>query len=178
MTEQAEARYESARANLSRWRSDQVSRMLETATTGAAAPSPEISARESRAEAADALDALEAAQAAKAATQAALGDAEADLQRAQHRVEAAGLPVIAGEVDRLLAEAAAIRETLEAKLAAIDFVTNIMPFGSSERVRIDLTRAPLPPGVEPPDRSRHPAVVVWREAQTALQKNADAPLPT
>jgi hypothetical protein len=176
LVEQASARHELAKATLSATRSDLVARALATASTGSAA-GPPLSARQARTELADADDAIEAATAALTACTASLSDCEDDARRAGSRVEAASVTVLAGEVDRLLAEAAAINDTLEAKLAAIDFVTSLMPFGSPERQRIALTRPTLPPGVEPPDRRGHPAVAAWREAQAALQKSADAPLP-
>jgi hypothetical protein len=137
-----------------------------------------VSRREARFAEIDAADELETARKVSIGCRSALAEAEADADRAQRRVEAASLPVLAGEVDRLLAEAAAIHETLEAKLAAVDFVNAFLIPGSPERTRIALTRPPLPPGVMPADRRGHPALAAWREARQQLFVNADAALPT
>jgi len=112
------------------------------------------------------------------ACRASLADCEADLAHTERRVEAAALPVLAGAVDQLLAEAASIREMLEAKLAEIDFVSGLLPPGSAEKRRIALSRPGLPPGVVPPDRSQHPALGAWVAAREALTRDPDAALPT
>jgi hypothetical protein len=136
-----------------------------------------VSSRDQRAAEIDALDELGAAKAVLAGCQASAAEADDNANRAQRRVEAASLPVLAAEVDRLLAEAAAIHDTLEAKLAGLDFVNALLIPGSPERKRIALTRPPLPPGIMPADRRGHPAFASWREAHSELMRNAYAPLP-
>jgi hypothetical protein len=176
LVEQAQAKHEMAKASLSASRNDLVARALAVASSGAAA-GPPISARQARQELADADDALEAAQAALTACRASLGDCEGEVRRAKDRVEAATAPILAGEVDRLLAEATELAVALEAKQAALDFLNLNIPSGSPARQQIALTRPPLPPGVRPPDRSQHPVSAAWREAREALCKDAGAPLP-
>jgi hypothetical protein len=112
-----------------------------------------------------------------AGCQVAFDNAVDDASRAQKRVEIAAGPIITGEIDRVLAEAAEAHAAFEAKMAVVDHLTNLMTLGSPERARMALMRPPLPPGVSPPDRSKHPAVAAWREAHAALMVDPDAPLP-
>jgi hypothetical protein len=86
-------------------------------------------------------------------------------------------PFSPARVDRLIAEAAELHAAHEAKLAAIDFLNFHLPPGAPERMRIALTRPPLPPRVLPPDRSQHSAVAAWRDAREALTRDANAALP-
>jgi chromosome segregation ATPase len=174
MVEQAEARLESAKGALSSWRSDQAARVLATASTGAPV-APGQSAREARIEVADAEDALEAAKAALSSCAARLSDCEEDLRRAQFRVEAEVAPILAAEVDRVIAEAESRQAALDGKHATLLWLRTVLPLGE---VHQQINRAlppPTPPGVRARDY-RPPTE--WIAAREALMQDADAALPT
>jgi hypothetical protein len=176
LVEDAQSHSEAVKAALATARDGRASR-LRQAAQGGDVIEVATSSREARFAEIDAADELAAARDVLTGCQANADDAEDGANRALKRVEAAALPVLTGEVNRVLAEAAELHAAYEAKMAAVDFLTLLLPFGSPERVKITLMRPTLPPGVSPPDRSQHPAVAAWREARQQLLKSADAPLP-
>jgi hypothetical protein len=175
MVEAAEARDAIAKASLASWRSDQVARVMTTASTGAAL-TPQISARESRLEAQDAEDALSAANAASAACKARLSDCEADLEHVERIVAgAADRCLVVGAADRLIAGVGDLRQRLNAKYAALLWLETLAPIGTPERQKIAAaTPGPPPPGVRPP---LYPEPVAWIQARSALRVDPDAVLP-
>jgi hypothetical protein len=105
----------------------------------------------------------------------ALADAEEDARRARARVEAAAAVVLAGEVDRLIAEAEAHQATLDAKHATLIWLRTVLPSGEQQQRINWALPPPPPPGVKPRDY-RSPEE--WIEAREALLTDADAPLPS
>jgi hypothetical protein len=175
LTEQAEARLESAKGALSAWRSDQAARVLVTASTGAPA-APAQSAREARIEVVDAEDAHDASMAALSACAARLSDATEDLNRAQGRVESAAADTLAGQIDRLASEAANLQELLHRKYEELYWVRGQVRFGGEDyRRAAEALPPPAPPGVKARE-FRAPSE--WMAAREALLTNPSAELPT
>jgi hypothetical protein len=172
----AESHAEAVRVALASARNGREARLREVIEGGAVIEKPS-STSQARFALDDAEAELEIARKVLATTAASLGFAIDAQQWAQRKVEAAATHVFAGALDGLLARAEELQAALEAKLAEVDFVATLLPFGSADRARLALTRPWLPPGASPPDRSQHPAVAAWREARAALCRDAGAPLP-
>jgi hypothetical protein len=150
---------------------------LHAAATTGEVP-PQDSAREARAAAEDAADEIENAKSVLVNCTASLAEAKDTEQWAKLRVERAVAPVLTSKIDKLLAEAEELHAALEAKLAAIDFLTFHLPPGATQNTRIAPARGgALTPGVMPPDRSQHSAAATWVAAHAALMRDATAPLP-
>jgi hypothetical protein len=134
-----------------------------------------VSRREARFAEIDAADELEAARKVLVDCMAALADADEDVHRAQGRVESAVAPILAGEVDRLIAEAQAHQAALDGKHATLIWSRGVLPPGEQhQRINFALP-PPTPPGVRGRDY-RPPSA--WVAAREALMVDADAPLPT
>jgi hypothetical protein len=107
---------------------------------------------------------------------ASLSDAEAGLEHIERIVAgAADRCLVVDGADRLIAEAASLREQLHVRYAGLLWLETLAPIGSAERQKIAAaTPAPPPPGVRPPV---YPEPVAWIAARSALKVEADAPLP-
>jgi hypothetical protein len=125
----------------------------------------------------DAAEGLLAAKDALATCVAHLKDPESDLRHAEWHVEQAIAPVLAAEVERVLAAAERLKEELEGARAVLSFLRPSMAPGSLLLHRIMMALPATPPGERAPDYERHPALVAWREAREVLGRDADAALP-
>ena len=128
--------------------------------------------REARVADLDAADGLEAAKSALASCMAAVKDAESDLRYAHWRVETAVAQVLAAEADRVLAEAARLKDELDGARAILAFLQGSLEPGSPLRHRVMMALPPSPPGVLAPDYRSHPALAAWRDAREALMRDA------
>jgi hypothetical protein len=176
LLEAAEARCEETQAALVGRRSEGAQRVLEAATTGAPGM-PDVSMREARVADLDAADALEAAKSALASCMATLKNAEGDLRHEQWRVETAVAPVLAASADRVVAEAARLKDELDGVRAILAFLQRSLEAGSPLQHRVMMALPPSPPGVFAPDYRSHPALAAWRDAREALLRDAAAPMP-
>jgi Uncharacterized protein conserved in bacteria (DUF2213) len=152
MLEEAAARASAARAALVGRRSEGAQRVLEAATTGAPGL-PDVSMREARVADLDASDGLEAAKSALASCMAALKDAEADFRHAEWRVERAVAPVLAGAADRVLAEAARLKDELDGA-RAVAFEDDALVLGQRLAHHRDQKHAPGAPAIGPQDLAK------------------------
>jgi hypothetical protein len=134
-----------------------------------------VSRREARFAEIDAADELEAARKVLVDCMAALADADEDVRRAKDRVESAVAPILAAEIERVIAEAESLQAALDAKRSTLIWLRGVLPPGEMHQ---RITRAlppPAPPGVRPPD---YRPSTEWIAAREALLQDADAPLPT
>ena len=80
--------------------------------------------------------------------------------------------ILAGEVDRLIAEAEALQSQLDGKCAVLRLLESQLKPGSSERGRVSMAlSAPSPAGQY---YRRHLALGPWRAAQEAAARDAVA----
>jgi hypothetical protein len=138
---------------------------------------PDVSTREASQADLDAAEGLLAAKDALATCVAHLKDPEIDLRHAEWHVEQALAPVLAGEADRVLAEAERLKGELDGVRAILAFLQSSLEGGSSLQHRVMFALPSPPPGVLAPDYRLHPALAAWRDAREALMRDADAPLP-
>jgi hypothetical protein len=170
----AETRHGLAKAGLAAWRINQVERLHAAAATGEA-PAQE-SAREARAAAQDAADEIESAKSVLVDCEARARDAKDESEWATRNVESLVGPVLTNEIDRLVTEAARLRDELHRKHAVLVWLRDLLPFGGEQRQRVSaILPPPSPPGVREVDY-RPPAE--WVAARDALRQSAEAPLPS
>ncbi len=133
----------------------------------------DVEAREREAELQNAADVWTKAQ---RACEAAIPDRRCDLEWADRHVVTAARKVIAAhpEVEKLLAEAKKIRDDLDLRqselLTVLHLVTSSSEIGA--RLNDELARGLLI------DERQFPICGEWNSAFNALQRDADAPLPT
>ena len=128
--------------------------------------------RGARADAEDAADDLEVAKEALAMFEGARGECDDGLRRAERRVAQAIEPIMAGEIDRLISEAEALRGALEGKRAILACLGHWFDLGAPERLKLRLALGDASwPGLN------HPAAEPWRRAREALGRDADVSLP-
>jgi hypothetical protein len=170
---EAERHAEAVKIALSNARDGREAR-LRQAIEGGTAIEKVPSTREQRFAELDAADELAAAKSVLTNCMASLTFAANDLQWAQRKVEAAAAPVLAGEIDRLIAEAVSHQAALDAKHATLLWLRGVLP-PDEQHLRLNFALPPpTPPGVKPRDY-RPPAE--WVAAREALLQDADAPLP-
>jgi hypothetical protein len=179
LVEKAEGLPSAAKGELASAREGQAARLRQAAGGGAPPTAAAALVREARAAETDAADDVEAARSALAACREAAAGAEDDAARAQRRVEAAVAPVLAAEVDRLLAAVEAASAELEGKRAVLSFLASTLPPGAPQRLRISLVMPPPPPpgSAFGGDISGHPALSAWRAARDALLVDPSVALP-
>lgn len=146
---------------------------LRAAAEGGVIEAP-ASTREARFAELDAAEELEAARSVLAECNASAADADDDARRAQRRVEAAVAPILAGEIDRLIAEAEGLRAQLDGKYSVLTWLRSFALPGSEESQKIGFAVPPPPPGVRAPD-CQPPAE--WVAARSTLLVDPTAALP-
>ena len=100
------------------------------------------------------------------------------LEWARRRAEAAVPPVLAGAVDRLVADADTMRAQLDSRYALLTWIERVLPPGDPARKRVSLALPPAPPpGSSIADYRALPAPPEWLAAVDALLVDADAKLP-
>jgi hypothetical protein len=101
-----------------------------------------------------------------------LAAATPELEWARIRLESAVAPVLTGEVARLTAQTANLRDKYHEKCAALIWLRDMLP--GAERLAVNSVLPPhLPPDVPGPDY--RPSE--WLATREALMVDADAPLP-
>jgi DNA repair exonuclease SbcCD ATPase subunit len=175
LVEDAERHAEAVKIALASARDGREKR-LRQAVEGGDVIEAAVSRREARFAEIDAADELEAARKVLTSCMAALADAQADAGRAQQRVESAAADVLGGQVERLVSEAASLREQLHSKFEELLWIRTQLRFGG-EAYRAATAALPPepPPGVTPRVFRAPPA---WVSAQEALLVSAEASLPT
>ena len=133
--------------------------------------------REARSALEDAEDDLDAAKGALATATATLAEWEDALHRAERRVEAAIGEILAGAIDGVIEQAAALQHQLDGRRAVLRFLAHVSPAGSQAGYRASTTLPTPPPGDAPPGSTNHPVLAQWRAALEALRRDADALLP-
>jgi hypothetical protein len=170
----AERHAEAVKIALSNARDGREAR-LRQAIEGGTAIEKVPSTREQRFAELDAADELAAAKSVLTNCVASLTFAANDLQWAQRKVEAAVAPILAGEIDRLIAEAESHQAALDAKHATLLWLRAVLP-PVEQHLRLNFALPPPPPpGVTARDY-RPPAE--WVAAREALLVDADALLPS
>jgi hypothetical protein len=148
---------------------------LRQAIEGGAAIEKVPSTREQRFAELDAADELAAAKSVLTNCAASLTFAANDLQWAHRKVEAAAAPVLAGEIDRLIAEAESLQAALDGKHATLLWLRHVLPpVEQHQRINFALP-PPTPPGVKARD---YRAPADWVAAREQLLVDASAPLPS
>jgi hypothetical protein len=171
----AEARLKSAQSDVIDAKEAQAARLL-TAVSSGTATLPDRSVRDARAEELDASDNLEACLAALVSAQAAAAERDFQLGRAREHVADAASVVLAGAIEATLAKAETLRSELHSSLAAVNFLHSTCfkwpPTDESRRVESHLYLPPFQPTFD------DPMAEPWRRAFDALQRDADALLPS
>jgi hypothetical protein len=169
----AERHEEAVKSALSCARDGREARLREAIESGSVIEKP-LPSSQARFALDDAAAELEIARKVLATSTASLGFALDAQQWAQRKVEAAAAPVLAGEIDRLIAEAVSLQAALDDKHATLLWLRGVLP-PVEQHLRLNFALPPpTPPGVKPRDY-RPPAE--WVAARGALLQDADAPLP-
>jgi hypothetical protein len=146
---------------------------LRKAIEGGAVIEKAPSTREQRFAELDAADELAAAKSVLTNCMASLAFASDAEQWAQRKVEAAAVPVLAGETDRLIAEAESHQAALDAKHATLLWLHRLLPPGDAEQRKLGFALPrPPPPGVKARDYRTPPE---WAAAREALRARPMAP---
>ena len=120
---------------------------------------------------------IAAARGAPAKVEASIGEYEAELRRAERRVENAIAEIMASAIDGVIAKAETSRRELDDEHAVLSFLAHSSPPGNEAAYRASVALPSTPPGAPWPDYQRRPALAPWRAAREALLRDADAPLP-
>ena len=111
-----------------------------------------------------------------AKVEASIAEYEAELRRAERRVENAIAEITASAIDGVVAQAETLRRELDGEQAVLWFLAHASPLGEAA-YRASVALPLTPPGAVWPDYQRHPTLAPWRTAREALLRDADAPLP-
>jgi hypothetical protein len=158
---EAERHAEAVKIALSNARDGREAR-LRQAIEGGAVIEKAPSTRDQRFAELDAADELAAAKSVLTNCMASLTSAANDLQWAQRKVEAAAAPVLAGEIDRLIVEAASLQAALDAKHATLLWLRAVLP-PVEQHLRLNFALPPpTPPGVRGRDYRPPPEWIAAR----------------